>query len=145
MAIDRILSPQQELFLASYTDPNSPTFSNAYQSAKKAGYADTYAENILNILPEWLLSSIEDMAVLRKAEKNLQKALDIDVKDEKLGGRAIDVSKWLAERLSKNKYGNRIDITSGNKPIQNTKPIKEMSDEEINIYLKDKLNGSPTK
>ena len=35
----KVLTPQQKLFLANYLNPKSETFSNALQSALKAGYA----------------------------------------------------------------------------------------------------------
>lgn len=54
MAETKLLTPQQETFLAEYTDPKSPNFSNAKQSAIKAGYSETYAENLTGQLPEWL-------------------------------------------------------------------------------------------
>ena len=52
MKKDRLLNPQQELFLKYYLDPKSATFSNGLQSALKAGYAPEYAENILFVMPD---------------------------------------------------------------------------------------------
>lgn len=49
---ERILNPQQELFLERYTNPKSPTFSNALQSALEAGYKQEYAENITTLMPD---------------------------------------------------------------------------------------------
>jgi hypothetical protein len=51
---DKLLTPQQEQFLSFYTDPKSETFSNAVQSALKAGYEETYANNITGLMPDWL-------------------------------------------------------------------------------------------
>ena len=36
---ERLLTPQQELFLALYTNPKSETFGNARQTALKVGYS----------------------------------------------------------------------------------------------------------
>ena len=69
--MDKLLSPQQELFLSYYTNPKSETFSNATQSGIKAGYTENYANNITALMPDWLLENIGDMKRLRKAEKNL--------------------------------------------------------------------------
>lgn len=49
-----ILTPQQILFLSCYTNPKSETFGNAVQSSLKAGYTESYANNITHSMPEWL-------------------------------------------------------------------------------------------
>lgn len=54
MTEPKLLTPQQELFLAEYTNPKSLNFGNAKQSAIKAGYSETYAENMTGQLPDWL-------------------------------------------------------------------------------------------
>ena len=132
---DRILSPQQELFLASYTNPKSETFGNALQSALKAGYKQEYAENITNLMPDWLSESMGDMIMLRKAERVLNKTLedDFDYEEVIINGQAVgakkrepaltrikqDSAKFIAERLNKKKYSTQrnTDITTDGKPI----------------------------
>lgn len=49
-------TPKQELFIALYIDPNSPTFGNAYKSAIQAGYSEDYAKHISKpaISNKWL-------------------------------------------------------------------------------------------
>ena len=107
---DRLLNPQQEMFLSYYTNPKSETFSNALQSALKAGYSQEYAENITSLLPDWLSESIGDMKRLRKAEKNLEEVQNIQIYSEegKLDANLIDkrtkVDMFIAERLNKQKY-----------------------------------------
>lgn len=39
-------TPQQNMFMANWLDPDSPTFANAYQSALNSGYSDSYAQQI---------------------------------------------------------------------------------------------------
>lgn len=107
---ERILTPQQIEFLRGYTDPNSETFGNATQSAINAKYTREYAENITSLMPEWLSENIGDLKMLRKAEKNLNNALDIDVKDEKLGDRGLRATMFVAERLGRKRYGQKIDL-----------------------------------
>jgi hypothetical protein len=46
------LNPKQALFVKLYTDRKSETFSNAYQSAIKAGYEHEYARKITAVLSE---------------------------------------------------------------------------------------------
>jgi len=76
--IERLLNPQQELFLERYTNPKSPTFSNAVQSAIEAGYTENYANNITGLMPDWLFDYIGDMKRLKRAEKNLTEVQEID-------------------------------------------------------------------
>lgn len=113
---EKLLTPQQELFLSYYTNPKSETFSNAVQSALKAGYEETYANNITALMPDWLLENIGDMKRLRKAEKVLDNTLDYEPVDEK--GK-IDTSllaiqnktaQFVTERLDKDKYSTKKEI-----------------------------------
>ena len=113
--MDKLLTPQQELFLSYYTNPKSETFSNAVQSSLKAGYTETYANNITGLMPDWLFESIGDMKRLRKAEKNLDEVQNIDIYTEegKLDANLIDkrtkVDMFIAERLNKNKYSTKVE------------------------------------
>ncbi len=119
------LTPQQELFLSYYTDPKSPTFSNALQSALKAGYTQEYGESITAKGLDWLSDNVGDLKMLQKAERNLNKALDIDIENEKIGDRALKATLFVAEKLGKNKYSSRTEITGENgNPIE----IKEIND-----------------
>ena len=114
---ERILTPQQELFLASYTDPKSSTFGNATQSAIKAKYTQDYADNIMALLPEWLSENIGDMRRLKKAEKNLEEVQNFEVVNDEgkvdvnLLDKRIKVDMFLAERLNKQKYSTRAEVT----------------------------------
>ena len=112
---ERILTPQQELFLSYYTNPKSETFSNASQSAVKAGYSQNYADNITASMPDWLLENIGDMKRLRKAEKNLEEVQNIQIYNDegKLDANLIDkrtkVDMFIAERLNKQKYSTKVE------------------------------------
>lgn len=71
--------PRQSLFLAYYLNPESKTFSNAYQSGIKAGYEDDYARNIMDKMPTWLREKVDTISpMLAKAERNLEKVLDLE-------------------------------------------------------------------
>lgn len=114
---DRLLTPQQELFLSYYLNPKSETFSNAYASAKKADYSEEYAQNITGQMPDWLSESISDMRRLRKAEKNLEEVQNLSIVDDegKVDVNLIDkrtkVDLFMAERLGKQKYSTRNELT----------------------------------
>lgn len=47
-------NPKQLLFMEYYMNPESPSFSNAYQSAKRAGYSEEYCKDILYVAPQWM-------------------------------------------------------------------------------------------
>jgi hypothetical protein len=134
--MDRLLTPQQELFLSYYTNPKSETFSNATQSAVKAGYTESYADNITTLMPDWLLENIGDMKRLKRAEKNLSEVQEMEVVDQEgkvdvqLLDKRIKVDFFVAERLNKGKYSTQksIDVTSGGKAINQ---LKELSDDEL--------------
>lgn len=124
---ERLLTPQQELFLSEYVNPKSSNFGNARQSALKAGYSETYADNITDLMPDWLLENIGDMKRLRKAEKVLDKTLDYEPVDEngKIDNSLLktqaDTAKFFAERLGKQKYSTRQEVTGENgSPLQVT-------------------------
>lgn len=109
--------PRQSLFLASYTDPKSKTFGNALQSALNAGYSQEYAENITSQMPEWLAEKLGDLRRLKKAEKNLEEILNLEIKDDE-GKTDIPaamlrtkVDMFIAERLDKTKYSTRNELT----------------------------------
>ena len=52
-------SPKNKLFMEYYLNPTSETFGNVFRSGIKAGFSKTYATNMLNVAPKWLLSYIE--------------------------------------------------------------------------------------
>jgi predicted transcriptional regulator len=137
--VDKLLTPQQELFLASYTDPTSETFSNALRSALKAGYSQEYAENITHLLPDWLSENIGDMKRLRKAESNLDEVQNINIftdegkPDPQLIDKRTKVDFFFAETLNKTKYSKRNEHTGKNGgaiEVKNISGMKIIEDNE---------------
>ena len=103
------LDPRQDMFLANYLDPQSETWSNAYQSALKAGYAQEYAKNMTGQMPTWLSENINDTALLQQAMVNLQEFLGTG--DEKLQGIRADMTKFTFKGLQKQKWSDRQEVT----------------------------------
>jgi hypothetical protein len=105
--------PRQALFLKHYLDPKSQTFSNAYQSAIKAGYEEEYAKVILSKDLDWMSESVKTESMVYKAEKNLEKILDMNAISEEgkvdtsLLKVVADTSKFITERLAKDKYSSK--------------------------------------
>lgn len=107
------LTPQQQLFLKGYTDPKSPTFGNALQSALNAGYAQEYAENITHLMPNWLSENIGKAKMVLKAERNLDMALDGLLDDPEKGAKTIQhkASEFVLKTLKKDTYSERTEVT----------------------------------
>jgi hypothetical protein len=137
--IDRFLTPQQELFLEYYTDPKSETFGNCTQSGLRAGYSQEYSENLTYVMPLWLSESIESMQVLKKAERNLNQVLDLDIVtdegkiDTNILGHRTKVDMFIAERLGKEKYSTRNELTG--------KGGKDLVPEQLSEEQKEKLKS----
>lgn len=107
------IDPRQTEFLAYYLDPTSETYSNIYQSAKKVGYSESYAEQLKtksNWLPENTKMITKDKLVL-KAKKNLDKLLDS--LDEKI---QADITKFVAK--TDMEFSEKQDITSKGERIE---------------------------
>lgn len=109
------LTPQQQLFLSNYLDPNSETWSNAYQSAKKAGYSEEYSKNMTGQMPEWLSENIKDTALTSKALVNLSDALD-GYLDQEGGTKNIQwkATETTLKAMLKEKFASRTELTGAN-------------------------------
>lgn len=135
---EKFLDPQKENFLLFYTDPKSETFANACKSALKAGYSESYAENITTLMPDWLLENIGDMKRLRRAEKNLDEVQELSIFDNETGkvdsqvlDKRIKVDLFFAKTLNKNKYSERSELTGANGDA--LKLIVDDTERETNI------------
>lgn len=107
------LTPQQEAFLKEYTNPKSPLFGNALQSALKAGYSQEYAESITAQMPKWLSDNLGKAKLVIKAERNLDLALDGLLDDPEKGAKVIQhkASEFVLKTLKKDIYSERTELT----------------------------------
>jgi len=124
------LDPRQDVFLAGYLDPTSETWGNAYQSAVRAGYEESYALNIMNLMPTWLSDKLEDTGLLQQAMVNLKEFLATD--DEKLQAIRADMTKFTFKGLQKAKWSERAELTG--KDGKDLVPEK-LTDEEKDALL----------
>src|SRR3990167_1641851 len=137
-ATKELLDPRQTNFLAYFLDPKSATYSNALQSALKAGYAQEYAESMLYQLPDWLSENLGDVKRLLKAERNLDEMLDLDTVEPLIQNGTLVIDEagnlikrnnpqllkekkettfFVAERLGKKKYAERKENINLDIPI----------------------------
>lgn len=112
--------PRMKKFIAYYIDPESDTFGNAYGSAKRAGYSESYAKNITNVCPEWLSEIIEDNELTEKAKKNLKEFLEKQDNDRL----KLDATKFTLERIDREKFGRNVDITSKGEKVEQPEKVE---------------------
>jgi len=111
--------PRQALFINYYFTKESETFANAYQSAKKAGYEEEYCQSITapSNKPKWLVeyTRTREEYLVTKAEENMKEFLNIDEKaDIGLVRVKADLTKFTLDRLAKDRYAERKELTDKN-------------------------------
>lgn len=119
--------PREQIMWDFYVNGIAKGRENAYESAVKAGYGKVHSENIT--LQGWFKERKDRLRrkdMLSKAERNLDKILDLDVTDKEIDPRLLsiksDVSKTIAKTLGKNDgYSERTELTGkdGEKLIDN--------------------------
>src|ERR1035437_2102779 len=105
-----------------YVDPKSETFGNAYRSAMKAGYSESYSATITTM--SFFLEKVRRMNLLSKAEKALDKTLNygtdykidgVEKVDKELLRIQTDVAKHITKTLGKDEgYAERSEVTGKN-------------------------------
>lgn len=158
------LDPRQKVCWGYYIDPKSETFSNALQSALRAGYEENYAKTIT--VTEWFVEKVRRMNLLGKAEKVLEECLDMkpvirksiitkgedgeeqsemvaEVTDPQMVKIRQDTAKFIASTQGKDEgYSTRSELTGKNGSELNPPQEKrELSAETIKQFL-DKNDNS---
>ena len=133
------LTPKQIEFLKNYNDPKSETFSNALQSALKAGYSQEYAETIMSKDLDWMSESVgRRKRMLAKAEARLESAIDSDNESE-----ANKVSMFIAKTIGKNEgYSDRTEHTGPNGGA--IEIIENITDEQAERIFQRRITGLPS-
>lgn len=147
------LDPRQKMCWDLYVSPKSETFGNATQSAIKAGYEPDYADQIT--MAEWFKGKVRRLNMLDKAEKVLDEMLEMPVEVLEWEGRGEDAeqvvntspalvkvkqdtAKFIAERVGKEHYSSRSEITGKDgKDFVPDQVAKEKADEAISSFLND--------
>jgi hypothetical protein len=75
--LDIDFDPRRTMFASYYLDPMSNTFSNALQSAIKAGFTPHYAKSILSTKPKWLWDIVGRMDFMDTVKANIKKHLEL--------------------------------------------------------------------
>lgn len=144
--------PRQAVFLASFLDPKSKTYSNALQSALKAGFAQEYAENITAQMPKWLLESLGDNELIKKAEQNLKEFLELDIVERQynregelisetinpqIGKLKQNSTHFTLERLNKAKYAQKSELDVRATVLNITELYEKTLEKKENEHIQD--------
>lgn len=82
---DMEYAPKRAMFASFYLDPNSETYSNALQSALKAGFEHNYAKSLTSFKPQWLLEILGKLDIIDIARRNLKEDLKRPVLIQAMG------------------------------------------------------------
>lgn len=148
-----VLDPRQKMCWELYVNPSSETFGNGLQSALKAGYEEEYAK-VITTRP-WFVEKIRRLNMLSKAEKVLDETLEMSTKSYKTVGEneievndpqllkiKQDTAKFVAERVGKEIYSSRSEVTGKDgKDIIPDEASRGRAEEAITSYLKDNGNS----
>ena len=124
--------PREQICWDLYVESITKGEVNAYKAAIKAGYSKDHSRNIT--LQGWFkerLSKLKRREMLSKAERNLDKIMDLPLEDK--ANIVLDASKFIAKTLGKDEgYSDRSELTGrdGESLL--------LTEEQINT-LKDKL------
>lgn len=147
------LDPRQKLCWGYYINPKeAETFGNAFQSAIKAGYEDSYARTITD--SEWFRDKVRRLNLFIKGERVLEEMLDMPIEktlildgeedeDGEPGEQTIvkkidpalakvkqDTAKFVVERLGKNEgYSTRTEHSGVDGKDLEIKEIKYITPE----------------
>ena len=104
------------IFKQFYSKPDSYTFGNIYQSGIRAGYSEDYSLNISAQRPKWWVEFIESVdfkraRMLQVAENNLLEAVSDTSENRDDKKIKHDATKFITERLGKDKYSTRQEVT----------------------------------
>jgi len=144
------LDPRQKLCWENYINPESDTFGNATQSAIKAGYTEGTANQITTF--DWFIGKLRRLNMRSKAEEVLKEMIEMDDAQQVIvDGRVLkvkkrdpaltkikqDTAKFVSERLSKDEWSQRSELTGkdGSELVPTDEKTKENIDKAINEYL----------
>ena len=114
------LDPRQALCVQYYKDPSSSTFGNLKASMIRAGYSEKYADTNYNRNLKWVEHLKTTVEVIQKAEKNIDKAVSMDINLEKPSKSDIELykiqqntSQFVLKTLASRKYKEEQDKQDG--------------------------------
>lgn len=110
-----LLDPRQKLCWENYSNPTSPTFGNATQSAVAAGYEHDYADQIT--MTEWFKCKVWKLNGVYTGERKIEELINLPIQNEVGYDVGIirvqaDLAKYLTSTLGKEEgYSTRSELT----------------------------------
>lgn len=147
----KLLNPQQLACWENYSNPHSETFGNERQSALRAGYGVDYSDKVGEY--KWFQRLLEKHNLRRKGERVLNEMLDMPVKvetrrvgaadeevavvktDPALVKIKQDTAKFVVERLGKDEWSSRQELTGAEGAPLVSSELKQEADAAITEYL----------
>ena len=144
------LDPRQQDCWDRYINPTSETFANAKQSAIAAGFSESHAEDIKKL--DWWVGKERRLRMRNKGERKLEAILDMPINvlefidrngkripyvvtDSTLLRIQQDTAKFAVERLGKEDWSSRQEVTgAGGGPVVDPM-AKEKGDQAIQDFL----------
>lgn len=108
---DTITVPQGT-FIKAFLDPQSPTLLDPQKSAEVANHNSPTAYSLAQLKTKWFKEFAEESPLLKKAEQNIAEILDLSVTDFEHAQTVAKVSMFVAERLGKQRYSTRQELTA---------------------------------
>jgi len=112
----KTFNPKADIFKQFFLNPTSATFMNVRASALRAGYSELYANNITVQKPKWWrelqdTSDFRRAQMLNKAESALYNTVAQETEDRDDKKLKHDAAKFISERLGKEHYSTRQELT----------------------------------
>jgi hypothetical protein len=134
--------PREQKMWDIYTKGIAKGIGNAKQAAIDAGYSEDHADNIT--LQGWFKGRKDKLRrrdMLSKAERNLEKVLDMDtIQEDKENPQLLriktDVSTTIAKTLGKKVYSERTELTG-----QDGEPLNTLTDEQADRILQRRIKS----
>jgi len=156
MPQQKALTPQQAALWEAYINPESDTFGDATNSARKAGYAESFCDTVAQT--DWFDGLRRRYNMRKRGEQVLEEMLEMPVKvlehsrekDEQ--GNPIkyvatdtglvkikqDTAKFVVERLGKDEWSSRSELTGADGAPLVDPDKKKKSDALLNDLLDQK-------
>lgn len=144
-------NPQQILFFEHYLNPEGECFNNVHQSALKAGYAEGTTNKIVE--KEWYKGHMRRLSMAIRGEEVLLDMLNMKVEtvvrvtptgDEIIGVNPAlvkikqDTAKFAVERLNKERWATRTEVTGPEGIPLVSDELKKKADQAINDYINER-------
>lgn len=108
-------------------NPDKAEFLQLYTRAREI-QAEYLADEILQISDD----ATNDFMTIQKGDKSYE------VENKEWTSRSklrVEARKWVASKLKPKKFGDKLDVTSGDKPLNQEADLSNLTDKELEILI----------